>query len=49
MQLFTVSIEKPEDANFTLGQTYFIKSVEDIHEALVGAEIAGVEAPENQR
>jgi adenosine/AMP kinase len=30
-------IEKPEPINFILGQTHFIKSVEDIHEALVGA------------
>src|SRR5262249_11316459 len=37
MQLITVQIEKPEDTNFVLGQTHFIKSVEDIHEALVGA------------
>jgi hypothetical protein len=37
MQLFTVPIEKPEAVNFILGQTHFIKSVEDIHEALVGA------------
>jgi adenosine/AMP kinase len=37
MQLTTVKIEKPDDTNFILGQTHFIKSVEDIHEALVGA------------
>lgn len=37
MQLATVRIEKPESANFILGQTHFIKSVEDIHEALVTA------------
>ena len=37
MQLVTVRIEKPEAINFVLGQTHFIKSVEDIHEALVGA------------
>ncbi len=37
MQLKTVKIEKPEDTNFILGQTHFIKSVEDIHEALVCA------------
>jgi adenosine/AMP kinase len=35
MQLFTVRIDKPDAANFILGQTHFIKSVEDIHEALV--------------
>jgi adenosine/AMP kinase len=32
-----IQIEKPEPINFILGQTHFIKSVEDIHEALVGA------------
>ena len=37
MQLTTVKIDKPEAINFILGQTHFIKSVEDIHEALVGA------------
>ena len=37
MQLLTVKIDKPEASNVILGQTHFIKSVEDIHEALVGA------------
>ncbi|MCX5544624.1 adenosine-specific kinase [Paraburkholderia sp. CNPSo 3076] len=37
MQLSTVEIEKPEATNFILGQTHFIKSVEDLHEALYGA------------
>ena len=37
MQLTTLKIEKPEAVNFILGQTHFIKSVEDIHEALVTA------------
>ncbi|MDA8306713.1 MAG: adenosine-specific kinase [Deltaproteobacteria bacterium] len=37
MQLITVKIEKPEEINFILGQTHFIKSVEDIHESLVCA------------
>src|SRR5262245_16452235 len=36
MQLITVKIEKPDATNFILGQSHFIKSVEDIHEALVG-------------
>ena len=30
------SIEKPEDVNFILGQSHFIKTVEDLHEVLVG-------------
>jgi adenosine/AMP kinase len=37
MQLFIVPITKPDAINFILGQTHFIKSVEDIHEALVSA------------
>jgi adenosine/AMP kinase len=37
MELLTVSIEKPDAVNFILGQTHFIKSVEDLHEALVGS------------
>ncbi|AIO68624.1 adenosine-specific kinase [Burkholderia oklahomensis] len=36
LQLLCVAIDKPETMNFILGQTHFIKSVEDIHEALVG-------------
>jgi len=35
MELTTLKIEKPEPINFILGQTHFIKSVEDMHEALV--------------
>jgi adenosine/AMP kinase len=35
MQLITVQIEKPDEINFILGQSHFIKTVEDIHEALV--------------
>jgi adenosine/AMP kinase len=37
MELISVKIEKPEAINFILGQTHFIKTVEDLHEALVGA------------
>ena len=35
MELKTVSIEKPEDMNFILGQSHFIKTVEDLYEAIV--------------
>ena len=35
MELETVAIEKPETINFVLGQTHFIKTVEDVHETLV--------------
>ncbi len=37
MELTTVRIEKPDDINLVLGQSHFIKTVEDIHEALVQA------------
>jgi len=37
MELTIVSIEKPDAINFVLGQTHFIKSVEDIHEAMVNS------------
>jgi hypothetical protein len=37
MQLISVKIDKPETTNFILGQTHFIKSVEDLHEALASA------------
>jgi adenosine/AMP kinase len=36
MELKVVTIEKGENINFILGQSHFIKTVEDIHEALVG-------------
>ncbi len=36
MELLTVAIQKPENINFILGQSHFIKTVEDIHEVLVG-------------
>jgi hypothetical protein len=35
MELKTVSIEKPADMNFILGQSHFIKTVEDLYEAIV--------------
>jgi len=37
MNLISVKIEKPEATNFILGQSHFIKTVEDLHEALVAA------------
>ena len=33
----TVEIEKPEETNFILGQTHFIKSVEDLYEAMINS------------
>lgn len=35
MEFKNVRIEKPPDMNFILGQAHFIKTVEDIHEAVV--------------
>jgi adenosine/AMP kinase len=35
MELKTIKIEKPEEMNFILGQSHFIKTVEDIHEAII--------------
>ncbi len=42
MELLTVKIEKPESVNVIIGQSHFIKTVEDLHEALVGA-VPGIE------
>ena len=35
MDLVTIRIEKPDEINLILGQSHFIKTVEDLHEALV--------------
>ncbi|MCI0521322.1 MAG: adenosine-specific kinase [Chloroflexi bacterium] len=37
MEIKPIKIEKPEPINFILGQSHFIKTVEDIHEALVSS------------
>ncbi len=37
MEIETVEIEKPEDMNFILGQSHFIKTVEDLYEAIVNS------------
>ncbi len=37
MDILSVPVEKPEDINFILGQSHFIKTVEDLHEALVNS------------
>jgi uncharacterized protein len=36
MELKTVALETPEAANLVLGQSHFIKTVEDLHEIMVG-------------
>ena len=35
MEIKLISIEKPLDMNFILGQSHFIKTVEDIHESII--------------
>jgi len=35
MEIRSVQIEKPEAVNFIFGQSHFIKTVEDLHEAMV--------------
>lgn len=37
MELKLVKIEKPADCNVILGQSHFIKTIEDIHEQMVGS------------
>ena len=37
IELQTVAVEKPDELNLILGQAHFIKTVEDLHEALAGA------------
>jgi len=41
VKLKIVEIEKPDDMNFIFGQTHFIKSVEDLYEAMVSAVPSG--------
>jgi hypothetical protein len=35
MEIKTIKIENPDNVNFILGQSHFIKTVEDIYEAMV--------------
>jgi len=37
MDIKSIAIQKPENVNFILGQSHFIKTVEDLHETLVSA------------
>jgi hypothetical protein len=41
MELLTVKIDKPDEINLILGQSHFIKTVEDLHETLVTC-VAGI-------
>jgi adenosine/AMP kinase len=40
MELEVIKIKKPADMNFILGHSHFIKTVEDIHEAIVNTQPA---------
>jgi len=42
MEIKTVRIKKPDDVNVILGQSHFIKTVEDIYEALI-TTVPGIE------
>ena len=37
MEITSVALHTPDEVNLILGQSHFIKTVEDLHEALVGA------------
>jgi len=37
MELLTVPFEKPEDVNVILGQSHFVKTIEDVYEALAAS------------
>ena len=37
LRLEVVGVDKPADSNVIIGQSHFVKTVEDVHEALVGA------------
>jgi uncharacterized protein len=44
MEMITVPIIKPDSVNVILGQAHFIKSVEDLHEAMFNA-VPGFASP----
>ena len=37
VELHAVPVDKPEDMNVIIGQSHFIKTIEDVHEALAGS------------
>ena len=37
MELHAVAIDKPDDVNVIVGQSHFVKTVEDVYEALAGS------------
>jgi adenosine/AMP kinase len=36
VELYSVAVDKPDDLNVIIGQSHFIKTIEDLYEALVG-------------
>lgn len=40
MEMITVAVRKPEDVNVIFGQAHFIKTVEDLYEALAASSTA---------
>jgi len=45
MELTVVPITKPDAANFIFGQSHFIKTVEDLHEALYHISLIRTRVP----
>jgi adenosine/AMP kinase len=39
-----VPVDKPDDLNVVIGQAHFIKTVEDLHEAMVGVRVPTIRA-----
>ena len=37
MEIKSIKLDKPEDVNIIVGQSHFIKTVEDLYEALIGS------------
>src|SRR5512139_1957037 len=37
MEILSIPVEKPDDANVVIGQSHFIKTVEDLHEVLAAS------------
>ncbi len=37
MEIKTIKIKKPDDVNIIIGQAHFVKTIEDLYEAIVGA------------
>lgn len=40
MDIKVIKLEKPEDVNIIIGQSHFIKTVEDLYEALIGSSVS---------